>query len=301
MKYYLHFHPVLWRLSLTNGTDVAYERIHFQESTGYWFLLLSQRIGDVQQTWEHRTVGRASHAGPGLPNQPITRTRRGVERGESRPILAFCLCAPKKSLGSRRCISVPAHNKPQTLPTAHGADINHDCSWPPPTPTSNPLLPPFPDHPPSPFPSALPRFSRGQKSRKRRTAIRFALRRLLRTLVMLPPMSSMGCAKTRFQPLGISCQWKFGSILHSWPQWSNRRTFRSFFPPVYDESCELGGAVLGRRLPSPDARLHEVALHKVRDRRPILHQHSRRGMRMMTSLTTTTFKSNTEGGRSGIF
>lgn len=55
------------------------------------------------------------------------------------------------------------------------------------------------------------------------------------------------------------------------------RDLSLFFPPVYDKSSELGGAVVGGRLPSPDARQHEVAFHKVQHRRPILYQHSRRG------------------------
>lgn len=55
------------------------------------------------------------------------------------------------------------------------------------------------------------------------------------------------------------------------------RAFLCFLPPVSDQQGELGGAELGRRLPAPDAGLHEVALRGVRHQRALLHQHPRRG------------------------
>ena len=46
---------------------------------------------------------------------------------------------------------------------------------------------------------------------------------------------------------------------------------------VPDQSSELGGAELGRRLPSPDAGQHALADWHLQPAGPVLHQHSRRG------------------------
>ena len=45
---------------------------------------------------------------------------------------------------------------------------------------------------------------------------------------------------------------------------------------VPDQSSELGGAELGRRLPSPDAGQHALADRHLQPAGPLLHQHSRR-------------------------
>lgn len=70
-----------------------------------------------------------------------------------------------------------------------------------------------------------------------------------------------------------------------WPKWSDEGKLtcemshwcQVFLVSVHHQQGELGGPELGSGLPSSDARGDEVALRGARHRRPLLHQHPRRG------------------------